>query len=356
MKLDDIINRIPGYYKAGVSIYLKSAPGRGKTTTIVASRAVIAKLTGKRIGMSVVNGAALLLTDATGYLVPTTRDGIPHSEFTRPFWWTTDEGLPLEAYDGGIVFIDEMDKCGVDEKKILGEAAESGRLASHKLPPGWVVWGAGNRASDRSGSTKELDHLINRRMEIDVTDDLESWTNWAVQNGVTPETTTFVNQNSNIVFSDGVPEKQGPWATPRSVVRADEYLRAITLEGDKLPSDPCTVEEVSGMIGAGAAVQFFASIRLGQEMPDYKDIIAKPTTIRVPNKSDAQMLVVFNLAARVNVKDVDPVITYVERLPKEFSVTFAKATIKRDPQLINTPAFMRWCQNNSSLVAAIGRI
>ena len=32
---------------------------------------------------------------------------------------------------------------------------------------------AGNRMSDRSGSTRELDHLINRRIRIEVTDDVE---------------------------------------------------------------------------------------------------------------------------------------------------------------------------------------
>ena len=35
MKLNDVIDRIPYWYRAGKSIYLKSAPGMGKTSTVL---------------------------------------------------------------------------------------------------------------------------------------------------------------------------------------------------------------------------------------------------------------------------------------------------------------------------------
>jgi hypothetical protein len=81
------------------------------------------------------------------------------------------------------LFVDEADKMETDAKEIVGEGCLSGRFGPHQLPPGWIVWMAGNRAGDRSGSTKELVHLINRRREIDVTDDLESLLNWMNENG-----------------------------------------------------------------------------------------------------------------------------------------------------------------------------
>ena len=92
----------------------------------------------------------------------------------------TTEGKLLSEYDGGIILVDEADKLGMDEKKIVGEAALSKILGSHKFPPGWVVVFAANRMSDRSGSTRELDHLINRRIKIEITDDVESWVEWAL--------------------------------------------------------------------------------------------------------------------------------------------------------------------------------
>ena len=47
------------------------------------------------------------------------------------------------------------------------------------------------------------------------------------------------------------------------------------------------------------------------------------------------MLVCYHLAARVDVElDGSAVVTYVERLPKEFSVSFAKAACRRDTDLL----------------------
>lgn len=364
MKLSSVIARIPGWYAAGKCVYLKSAPGRGKTSVLSSAPVLLSKATGKNIGMVLISGPLLTPADSIGYLVPrsvttTDVDGVEHkhmeSVYTDPFWFRTEEGKRLDEYDGGIIIVDEADKMDVDVKKVIGEAALSGRLGPHRLPEGWIVWMAGNRQKDRSGSTKELDHLINRRMEIDITDDLESWQAWADVHGVTPLTKAFAAQNPNIVFSDGVPEKQGPWCTPRSLVEADDYLRVLTNDGGFIPDDANTMEEIGGMIGDAGAAQLFAFVKLEREMPRFEDIVADPTKVKTPSKPDAQMLVCYNLAHRVGMQTCDAVLTYINRLPKEFGVIFGKAAVARDPKLITTAGFMKWIQDNSSLMAQIGK-
>lgn len=354
MNLSTVLKRIPYWYQAQKSVYLKSAPGRGKTSVFVEASSLLSKVTGKRIGHVVINGPLLTPADAVGYLVPREVDGHMESKFTDPFWFRTAEGKRLDEFDGGIIIVDEADKMDADVKKVIGEAALSRRLGPHTLAGNWVVWMAGNRAEDRSGSTKELDHLINRRMEIDVTDDLQSWNEWAATKGVTPITMAFANQNPHIVWTDKVPEKQGPWCTPRSLVSADEYLQVVA-QGNKgqFPDDPITMEEVTGMIGAGAVSQLFAFVRLDREMPKFENIIKEPLGVKVPEKPDAQMLVCYNLAHRVDEKTIEPVIKYVDRMPKEFAVTFAQTACRRDYSLLRSAAMNSWAQKNASLMAAI---
>lgn len=354
MKLNDVIKRIPGWYKAGHSIYLKSPPGRGKTTVLALSSTILSKSLGGNYGHVIINGPLLTPGDAVGYLIPKHHDnGRVSSVYTEPFWFVTTEGKHITEYDGGVIIVDEADKMDTDVKKVIGEAALSGRLGPHRLPKGWVVWMAGNRAQDRSGSTKELDHLINRRMEIDIQDDIESWLDWANTNGMMPLTQAFAAQNPQIVFTDGVPDKQGPWCTPRSLAMADEYIRAATGNTGDIPDDPLLVEEIAGKIGTGAATQYFGFVRLEREMPKFEKIIADPTKVKTPEKPDAQMLVVYNLAHRVDAKTIKPVITYVERMPKEFAVTFAKAACKRNPELVIDPAMREWSTKNATLMAAL---
>jgi hypothetical protein len=109
----------------------------------------------------------------------------------------------------------------------------------------------------------------------------------------------------------------------------------------------------SSLIGEAAAAQLAATIRLSHAMPKYQDIVTDPKGTKLPTAPDAQMLVVYELAGRVSEKEIDPVIQYVDRFPAEFSVTFAKAAVARDTDLINTQAFGAWCARNASLMSAV---
>lgn len=337
-----------------IAVYLKSGPGRGKTTTIKAAVPHIAREIGKNLGFVKIEAPLLTPADAVGYLVPKHMpDGRTVSVYTEPFWWVTEEGKRLEEYDGGIIFIDEADKADVDVKKILGEMALSGRCGPHRMPEGWVVWMAGNRAGDRSGSTKELDHLINRRLEIDVTDDIQGWESWALKTGVHHSVIAFAVSNPQIVFPDGAPEKQGPFCTPRSLVNLGRVL--VTLGGNtgNLPTDTDAVETAAGMIGQAAAAQLFATIRLESELPKLETILGNPSAAKLPSAPDAQMLVCYKLASLVDEKILAPVITYIERLPADFSVTFAKSLCTRSPLFAAKPPMLDWAKRNSSIMATM---
>jgi len=113
------------------------------------------------------------------------------------------------------------------------------------------------------------------------------------------------------------------------------------------------IEETAGAIGAPTAAQLFASYRLEREMPKFEKIVADPMGAKVPDKPDAHMMVVFNLAHRVDSKTLGPVIKYIERMPKDFAVTFAKSVSKRAPALAIDPAMKVWSSSNASLLAAL---
>lgn len=353
MNLTTFARLAPQFYNSRKSIYLKSAPGRGKTTTIVASIPRIAESTGKNMGLVVVSGPLLTPADAVGYLIPVTKeDGRVESRYTDPFWWRTEDGKRLEEYEGGIIFVDEADKMDVDVKKVIGEMALSGRCGPHVLPDGWVVWMAGNRQTDRSGSTKELDHLINRRFEIDVTDDLAGWEQWALKNDVHPTIITFAVNNPHIVFPESLPEKQGPFCTPRSLVATGELL--VTLKGDgTIPTDTDAVEVAAAGIGQSAAAQLFATIRLDAELPKIETIVANPGAAKLPGAPDAQMLVAYKLAAVADDTTLEPIIKYVQRLPADFSITFAKALCTRMPAYVAKPAMLGWAKENASIMSTM---
>lgn len=360
MKLNEFDVMFPAYAEAGVSIELISAPGRGKSTKIRQLIKRMSEVTGEEWGYSDLFLATQTPPDLIGFQFKgeVTYDGntFPITDPTAPTWFMTETGLPVFAYKRGIMFLDEFGQGQTDVKAAAAELLLNKRIGKWKLPDGWIVVAASNRTSDRSGVTKSLDFVINRRMEIHLTDDVESWLEWADTADVMPLTKAFTAQNPQVVFTEGVPDKQGPWCTPRSLVMADKVLQAMTVtNGGKLRTDSLAVESIAGLIGQAAAAQYFAFVRLENDLPKYEKIVADPEGTKVPEKPDAQMLLCYNLAARVSAKDADAVITYIQRLPKDFAVTFVRAACGRDFALVSTPKFAKWVGQNATLLAIIGK-
>lgn len=355
MNLKQAKQYLPVLFDARVSVELRSSPGIGKSEMIEQLVDELSARDGGQWGFQVLMLATQTPSDLLGYMMPETReiDGkqVRVSDWTLPPWMLTRDGKPVTAYKRGILFLDEYGQGDADVKRASAELLLNRRLGPHKLPAGWVVVAASNRDKDRSGVTKSFDFVINRRCEIDIQPDLQAWTEWANTSGVMPLTIAFANQNPHIVFSDTVPEKQGPWCTPRSLVMADRILSIMTADNE-LP-DASASELVAGVIGAAAVAQYFSFVALEREMPKFEDIVASPDKVRVPDRPDAQMLVCYSLAHRVEDDTIAPVVQYIDRFPKEFGVTFVKAATQRNYKLITTPAFRKWCSDNSALMAAV---
>jgi hypothetical protein len=364
MKFDSLREAVIDNIDSRISTHLKSSPGRGKSEFVRDLIPYLSKRDGEEWGFTTAFLATYSPTDLMGYMVPTkitNPDGTQGlaSVFTTPAWMMTapskeyPHGRHINTFKRGIVFLDEFGQADGDTKKAAAELMLNGRVGSHQLHPGIAVIAASNGKGDRSGVTKDFDFLINRQCQIEITDDLASWQDWATKHDVMPLTVAFATQNPQIVFAEGVPPEQGPWTTPRSLVMADALLqRKAARNGGVVPDKAEVVEQVRGIMGAGAA-QYFAFVKLEREMPKYEAIVKDPQGAKLPSKPDAQMLVCYSLAHQIKPADSKPIVEYIERLPKEFAVTFATTACKRQPSLLAQPAFDQWARKNSALMAAI---
>jgi hypothetical protein len=363
MRFIDLRNAVVDNLEARISTHLKSAPGRGKSEFVEDLVGYLSKRDGFEWGFTTAFLATFTPSDLLGYMVPTkitNPDGTAAlaSVFTTPPWMMTKptkeypHGRHINTYKRGIVFLDEFGQADGDTKKSAAQLMLKGEVGPHRLHEGIGIIAASNGKGDRSGVTKDFDFLINRQDEINITDDLASWQDWAASHDVMPLTVAFATQNPQIVFAEGVPAEQGPWTTPRSLVMADRLLQIKKKRTGDIPDDASTVEQIHGIMGAGAS-QYFAFVKLEREMPKYEDIVKNPDKVKVPQKPDAQMLVCYSLAHQIKIKDASAVVEYMERMPKEFAVTFATTACKRQPMLVAEPAFDKWARQNSSLMAAI---
>lgn len=360
----ELRKRMPALIKWGGAVEIMSSPGRGKSTFIEGVYEDMSRDEPGQWGLVVENIARYTPVDLNGFMVPKFYPNEPgkhpDAQFTRPAWARTRCGRSIWDFPKGILFLDEFGQGDVDVKKGFAGLLLDKRMGPWTLPPGWVVWAASNFASDRSGVTKSLDFIINRRLEVQIQDDLESLETWLLDNGVHPLITAFAHQNPDVVFTDGVPDKQGPWMTPRTLVMASKLLGALATDQEKLVVDSGAITLVSGLVGEGAATKLMAFLKTYDLLPTYTEVLADPAKAKCPGKDrpDAAMTIAYALGAKVKVDDAAKVIAYMDRLPKEYGVVFAKVACRKPPEgdgrhIVNTKAMGEWMRANPSLVAAV---
>jgi len=344
--------------EGGQSYYLRGRPGGGKSFTLRKFPQMMKKVfPDKEFGIVIINGATLTMSSALGYMWPEDApSGRKRSTFTEPFWQYTKEGKHLSEYDGGIILVDDAHMMDPDLKKIMGEGAYDKVLANHRLPSGWVIWFAGNRAEDRAGATRDFDHLITRRNQIDVTDDPEGFVEVLRELKALPETIEFADKHPMVVYMTA-PEEQGPYCNPRTLTQTDAMLQTLmeTFGMDQVPTDTNVVELVQGGIGRSAAEAYMKFVIEGHALPKYADIIKDPERVEMPprERPDLWRLQAYKLAKDVKVKDAEPAMTYMSRFPEEFQVLFVKAAYAYKPEVAMTPKFGAWCKKKSALVGLL---
>lgn len=365
MLLRQMMEELRGLMDSGNAVEIASSPGVGKSEGTKEWAKEQSAKDGFEWGVSTVFLATQTPVDLLGYLIPGTKEWknaltgsvttTRVSEFTRPIWTLSDDGIPLENYQRSVIIMEEADKCESDVTKTSAEIRLNASLGPWRFDRKKVGRIAlTNRVEDRSGSGKKFDFIINRQFEFTVLADVEGWREWALVHGVDPLFVAFASKYPEVVFSNKVPDKQGPFCTPRSLVNlADVLPRRVTPDG-KLKVDSITNEIITGGIGQAAGMQLMAWMKLRHETPDWEDILRDPTGIAIPAKPDAQLMVCYECAHKVDVKTAKKCVDFIKRLPAQFSVTFAKAAVRRNYDLINTPAFMDWVAKNASLLNAIG--
>jgi hypothetical protein len=364
MYLKELFNVLPKYMDANVPVEVGSQPGAGKSESIDQIVDRLSRRDGFPWGVAKCFIATLSPVDINGYLVPgaiqtkNEETGVVEttriSEFTMPTWMISTEGKPMNSYRRGLVVFDEWDKGDPDTKKASAEVLLNGRAGRHVLHHGISRIALVNRIQDRSGSTKNFDFIINRRGELTVSTELSGWNEWAMTNAIDPLFVAFADKNPDVVFSNTLPETQQPFCTPRSFVKLSKILPSFTDNKGKLIHDATTTEVATGWIGVAAATKMMQWILLRNESPDFEDIIKDPEGTRIPDRPDAKLMVCYEVAHKVDKKSMGKAITYIGRFPAEFAVTFAKASTRRDYDLINVPAMTSWVAKNASLLNAIG--
>lgn len=315
-------------YPIGRTVCIEGPPGGGKTTSV---RETAEEL---RVPYIERHMPTMLVED---FGVPDMLASGDSFGYKMPDWFPAKGKVP----DGGILCFDDRNQAPADLQKVLANICQARNLHGVPMADGWMVVSTGNRQSDRAGSNRVLSHLRGRETVLEFETHLDDWTTWAIDHGVEPEVMSFIRFRPGLLHDFDAQRDQNP--TPRS------WVEGVSAVLGKVPAE-AEYECFKGAVGEGAAAEFVGYLRIYRKLPNPDVVLMTPTTSDVPTDPAVCYAMSGALANRATASNVDRYVTYLERMPPEFSVLSMSTAVRRDPSLANTKAFINWTVKHTNVL------
>jgi hypothetical protein len=244
--------------------------------------------------------------------------------------------FPIEGSDcpdAGIFLIDELSQADNNAQKILANLVQEREIHGHYVKPNWLIITTGNRQSDRAGANRLLSHLKNRLTTIELDVSLDDWSQWALANNISTEVIAFLRFRPDLLNAFDAQNEANP--TPRAWSEGvSAALGAI---------DPALEFPVfKGDVGEGAAAEFCAFLKIFRKLPSPDAILLNPATVEVPNEPATLYALCGALANKCTETNFSRIMTYIARMPQEFSVLFVRDAMRRKPAIQASSDFIKW--------------
>lgn len=301
------------------TVCIEGAPGGGKTT--------IVHQVAKELDVPIIEKhLPTMLVEDFGILFKNDEGGL---HYELPDWFPVKGKAP----ERGILLFDDRNQAGNELQKVLANICQARNLHGTPMPDGWMVISTGNRQSDRAGANRVLGHLRNRETVYELETHLDDSTKWMIDNGVKGEVVSFLRFRTGLLHDYDPQRDQNP--TPRS------WVEGVSDVLGTVPTD-AEFESFKGAVGEGAAAEFVGFMRIWRKLPNVDNILLNPTAGEVPTDPATLYALSGSIAERATESNFERVCTYAERIPAEFSVLTISYACRKNPDLANTQAFIKW--------------
>ena len=322
--------QLDGAWLHRVPVYIEGNPGVGKSNNVEQARARRQALVGQPVGML---DLRLSQRDATDFI------GIPDTsgEFTT---WKMPDFWPTSGC--GVIFLDEINQGSQLVQAASYQLVLDRRLGKYIVPPGWVIWAAGNKQTDRAIVNKMGSALRSRFIQYELSVDHGAWEEWALRAGVHMDVIAYLRWQPAHLHDFDPMRDDKVFACPRTWEMVSKVMQAL---GTSLPA-------ISGCVGDAKAASFVGFVRIKDDLPVLKKVIASPKTADVPDdKPNVCFAISTALAKMATAANLDAILTYMMRFKrKDFAALAVKLIVRDHPELQKTAAFIDWAAANSERI------
>ncbi|CAB4122486.1 AAA domain containing protein [uncultured Caudovirales phage] len=195
----------------------------------------------------------------------------------------------------GILFLDEFVQAPTLVMNAASELVLDRRVGEYRLPDGWSIVAAGNRRTDRSGTTEIPRHIANRFIHIEAQIDAPGWLEWGAANNIHSGVLGYIRSaGADRLYKFSGDELAFP------TLRSWEFVSDILHTG---VTGAALRALVIGAVGGGVGSEIITWIESNVEVATYADVVANPDTVPIPTRQATKMMFVDAVMREALVRD-----------------------------------------------------
>ena len=250
------------------------------------------------------------------------------------------EGDPIpEGYSGWLLFLDEFNSASIAVQAAAYKTVLDRMVGQKNLHKHVAVVCAGNLETDGAIVNPMSTAMQSRLAHLELVTDVNQWLDWAYENGIHRFITSYIKFKPGNLYAFSPDHTDKTYACSRTWEFANRVLEvAGTDDGDLLPM-------LAGVLSEGVAREFIGFTKIDNDLPKISQIVQSPNSVRVPDEPSVLFALTGSISHHADKTNLESLITYVKRLPKEFQVVALRETVRRRKELVGHPAMQEWASS-----------
>jgi len=331
------VEYIKACLQAGISVLLQGPPGSGKTS--------ISREVAESCGMAHLSIVATVKE-------PVDFSGLPRFDGDNAVF--VPFGFAKRVYNATeptLVLIDDLGQSAPSVQAAAMQWLQERELNGNQVSEHVRFLIATNRPKDRAGVGQVISPIRSRCVQLEQVTrctcdgrNLCDWHVWALEHDISPIVQGFARFKPSCMAE--YEEENVDHASVVCSPRALEYLSRLEVNGLPEPALPL----LEGVIGTSYASDYLAFRVMYGQLPLIDDIVKDPVNTPIPSGSDkvGKLYALSTmLAAQVSAKNASAVLTFVARMPIEYSTACVMTGLRKYPGLPSHREFVDWATQSA---------
>jgi len=246
-----------------------------------------------------------------------------------------------QKYSGWLLFLDEANGADTSTTKASYKLINDKMVGVNHLHKNVAIVCAGNLVTDNALVEEQGTAMQSRLVHMVMKVDPEAWLVWARANGIDYRITSWIEFKPSELFKFDPENDDLNFRSPRTWDFTSRLIKGIT---ELTPLDRILM---AGTISETGSSAFYAYTKVFEDLPTAKQICAAPMDIQVPREPSTSWALTGALGQYATADNIEPIMKYVNRIPKEFQIVAMKEIARQTPKLKSSAPVVEWVTQNA---------